>query len=119
MNKIPNMVNMARTSDEKEPSVIPDQPTYPYGLNISLGEQELEKLGFSQGELQVGDMVHLHSLAAVTSVSSHDNVNSGPSCRVELELRYIQAESEDDENDEVDQKPIKRQNIASKLYTAV
>lgn len=109
---------MARTDSEKEDISPSAQPAYPYGLCISLCEQELEKLGFAQGELQVGDMIHLHALAAVTSVSSHDNVDLGPSCRVELQLQYIQCESEDDENDEVDATPIKK-NVVNKLYKSL
>ena len=48
----------------------------------------------------------------------HDNVNSGPSCRVELQITHMSAESEDEENiteDAEEDKP-KKKDVASKLY---
>lgn len=107
MEKLPSMVDMRRTPEEKQevaslslPTAL-NQPDYPYGLSISLCENELEKIGFSQEDLRVNDMVHLHCMAVVTSVSNHDNVSSGPSCRVELQITHISAESEDEENEDV------------------
>lgn len=113
MEKLTGMVDMKKTPKEVESMSMPDQSAYPYGLCISLCEDELDKLGFAQDELNVNDMVHLHCMATVTAVSNHDNVNSGPSCRVELQITHIQAESEDEENE--DQKLSSSQKI-SKLY---
>lgn len=115
MDKIPSMVDMAKTPKEIVADSMPDQSAYPYGLCISLCEEELEKLGFGQDELNVGDMLHLHCLASVTAVSNHDNINSGPSCRVELQIKFISAESEDDENIE-DKEDKPKRDITSKLY---
>lgn len=121
MEKIPAMVSMARTPAEKQEAVSEmtptamNQPDYPYGLCLSLCEDELAKLGFQQNELQVGDMVHLHCMATVTSVSNHDNASSGPSSRVELQVTHISAEDEDSENE--DNEPVEKpKNIISKLY---
>jgi hypothetical protein len=119
MEKIPSMVDMARTPEETKDLGYPTpmQSKYPYGLCLSLCEDELEKLGFEQGELQVSDMVHLHCMATVTSVSSSDNVNSGPSCRVELQVTHISAEDEAEEDKEADKKMSGSQRM-SKLYAS-
>lgn len=115
------MVDMKRTPKEKQETaematpIASNQPDYPYGLSISLCEDELEKLGFVQNELQVGDMVHLNAMASVTSVSSSDNHVNGPSCRVELQLTHIQAEDEDEEFEESE--PVSSGNKISKLYS--
>jgi hypothetical protein len=116
MDRIKSMVDMAKTSKEVMADSMPEPSQYPYGLCISLCEDELEKLGLEEDDLQVGDMLHLHCLASVTAVSSHDTVG-GSSCRVELQIKFISAESEDDENEEDDKKEDKpKRDVASKLY---
>lgn len=107
MKKLPSMVDMKMDSKEKEEYNTPSPPTYPYGLCISLCEDELEKLNLDVAEIGIGDMLHLHSLAKVTSVSCHDN-EAGSTCRVELVLAYISAEDEDEENED--------NKVTSKLY---
>jgi hypothetical protein len=119
MEKIPSMVDMKRTPAEVKTDMpcTADQPSYPYGLCLSLGQDELDKLGFAKGDLAVSDMVHLHCLASVTSVSEHDNINSGPSCRVELQITHISAvENEDTENNESEKGMSTKDKIA-KLYS--
>lgn len=101
MDKIPAMVDMAATPDEEQEILSPSPPKYPYGLCISLCQDELEKLGLEEEELSVGDMIHLHALAKVTSVSSYES-EDGSHDRVELVLAYIAAEDEDEENEEED-----------------
>ena len=84
------------------------KPYYPYGLNVCLCDEELTKLGIDPSTMQVGGVVHLHSLAKVTSVSINDD-EGGKSVRVELCLEQIALESEDDENKEADRaKPATR-----------
>lgn len=117
MRTIPAMVDMKRTPKEKEEAaeqnmpIAANQPDYPYGLCICLCEDELEKLGLLDEEIEVGDMIHLHAMCVVKSVSSSDNEMSGPSRRVELQITHIAAEDEDEENEEAE-KPERR----SKLY---
>lgn len=105
MKKLSGMVDMSMSDKEKEEMMSPSPPKYPYGLCISLCEEELKKLGIAEDELEVGDMLHLHSLAKVTSVSSHDNEFSS-GCRIELQICYMSGENEEDEN-----KP-----VTSRLY---
>lgn len=103
MNKIPAMVDMRRTPAEKtEATATADAaPDYPWGLSISLGKDELEKLGLTD-EVEVGDMLHVHALGKVTSVSTSSDETSGKCCRVEVQLTHMVGEDEDsdDENDE-------------------
>ena|ERR1700744_1979882 len=104
VSKVPAMKDMRVTEKEMAEKLSPtpmDQPIYPYGLCISLCEDELQKLDLHDEELEPGDMIHLHSLAKVTSVSSTDTEN-GCNCRVELTLCYISCEDEDEEDSEAD-----------------
>jgi len=101
MQKIPAMVDMAMDDDEKAEAMSPSlgTPKYPFGLSISLCEKELEKIGVDENDLEIGDMLHLHALAKVTSVSSQD-LESGSHCRVELQICYMSGEDEEEENEE-------------------
>lgn len=120
MEKLTNMINMAKAEGESYP--IPaeqmKQPAYPYGLCLSLCEEEIQKLGLGDGETSVGDIIHMHAIASVTSVSKHDNINSGPSSRIELQITHMSAlESEDQENAEAEKKMTAKDKI-TKLYNS-
>jgi hypothetical protein len=109
--KIPAMVDMALDAKEKAEMAAPPAPNYPYGLCISLCQDELDKLNINKEDLNIGDILHLHCLAKVTSMSCSDN-EGGSTCRVELQITNIAAESEDEENEQF-QSPEKR---IKKLY---
>lgn len=100
MAKFMPMVDMRRTDKGMEVSsfVGSPAPSYPYGLCISLCEEELEKLNLDIEDAAPGDMLHLFCMAKVTSVSKNDTEN-GNTCRVELQITHIAAESEDEENE--------------------
>ena len=122
MEKMTNMINMAKEAKELTPSVqyeTPKQPAYPYGLCLSLSEEELQKLGLGESELNVGDILHMHAIASVTSVSKHDNINSGPSSRIELQITHMSAlENEENENEEAEKKMTSVKEKITKLYNA-
>lgn len=99
MKKLPPMIDMRRSSSEDDGLAYSGGSDYPYGLSICLENQELEKLGLDPEECEVGDMLHIHGLAKVTSVSKNDRGDGG-SYRVELTLTHIIDESEDEENEE-------------------
>lgn len=76
------------------PQPVDKQPKYPYGLSISLGEDELEKLGIrtEDGKLdlpEVGDIISLVAAAKVTSVSSREEMSGEVCCRVELQITHL------------------------------
>lgn len=107
MRTMPAMVDMAITPKEAEeecsPMCDPSQgPRYPYGLCLSLGQDELDKLQLSASEVEVGDVVHIMAFAKVTSVSSSET-QEGSSSRVELQI--IALASEDEDTEEADDQP--------------
>ncbi len=112
------MVSMARNTAEKEEmaeEMLPspaDIPDYPFGLSISLCQDELEKLNLETTDFEVGDLVHFHAMATVTSISSNAN-QTGNNCRIELQIIAMSAEDEDEENEEDDE----QEDKAVKLHT--
>lgn len=109
MNRIPAMVDMRLTDEDRKkegyggpcgPCDSDGGPVYPYGLCISLTQVELDKLGLTD-DVTVGDMLHIHGMAKVTSVSMSDSENYGPSRRVELQIVSMVGEDEDQENEDV------------------
>lgn len=104
-----NMVDMSLDRKEQEEIMSQSPLKYPYGLCISLCQDEIEKLDLEGSEVEVGDMLHMHCLAQVTSTSTND-FGDGPHSRIELQIKFIEVESEDTENKEEDKK------VTSKLY---
>lgn len=84
-------------------------PKYPYGLCISLCKTEIDKLDLDINDCEVGDFLHLHSLAKVTSKSVSDT-EAGSNPRIELCLAFIDIEDEGEEDKQADK------GISSKLY---
>lgn len=105
MERIPPMVSMELTPEEIEASgmCLPvdagDAPKYPYGLCISLTQVELAKLGLTDDDVEVGDMLYIHAMAKVTSISTTDTENNGPRTRIELQIVAMEGEDEDAENE--------------------
>lgn len=97
-------------SDMVDMSIVPDDaggmpeavniaaiPQYPYGLCICLNQGELEKLELD-GDCEVGDYIHLHCFAKVTSVSKTEG-----NTRVELQITKMKVEDEGAEDEEADE----------------
>lgn len=112
MMHVAKLVSMAKTPEEIKESYpmavttakeakAPDAPVYPYGLCISLCQDELAKLNLDDG-CDVGDTIHIFAMARVTSKSSSMNEASGPNCRIELQITDMSVENEDDEDDAED-----------------
>lgn len=98
------MIDMAREPEKTEPDIamtVPEQSIYPYGLCISLTQDELEKLQL-EPDCQVGDMIHIAAMAKVTSISQYETTESS-NCRIELQITHMALEDEDQE--EVAPKP--------------
>ena len=109
-------VDMARTPKEEAESVKPislGMDKYPYGLCISLCKDELEKLEVDHTDVEVGDFLHVHALAKVTSKSNHENEN-GENPRLELTLAFMEIEDEGlEDEEEEDEEP---KGIMKRLY---
>lgn len=97
------MVDMARKPQEEPTTMpcMPEEPIYPYGLCISLTQDELEKLDLTP-DCQVGDMIHLMAMAKVTSISQYET-SEHTNCRIELQITHLAVEDEDKE--EIEEKP--------------
>lgn len=85
------MVNMKRAPEREEmPGEIEaDEPRYPYGLCISLGKDELEKLGITSLPT-VGAAMNVMARATVKSVSSYETQGEGADMRVELQITDLE-----------------------------
>lgn len=117
MEKIPQMVDMAINSEDEGDGLpeavnlrIPQQ--YPYGLNICLNDQSLEKLNM-EDDCEVGDHVHFHCLAKVTSVSNNENMGK----RVELQITAMSAENEEEENAAAEEEMERPKISHKKMYS--
>ncbi len=85
-----------------------------YGLSISFGKDEIEKLGIGD-DVQVGDYLHIHALAKVTSVSMP--VGEENRCRVEATMTHIAAsDDEDEENEQEDRSESLATSFKNKAY---
>jgi hypothetical protein len=66
-----------------------DGPRYPYGLQINLESDALEKLGMEMPK--IGAEMRIEAIGCVTSVSSNDRQGEdGPSNRVEIQIQRLQ-----------------------------
>lgn len=102
MKKLPAMTDMACKPSEMEVAVIAppaaDEPYYPYGLRITLTEEELDKLDLDS-DCEVGDMIHIHCLAKVCGINTNSTVVSS-SKTIQLQITHIACEDEEHENEE-------------------
>lgn len=62
-----------------------DEPRYPYGLCISLGKDELEKLGITALP-KVGTEMMVHAMAYVKSTSAYETQGEGEKMSIELQI---------------------------------
>lgn len=116
VDMLPNFVDMALSPSDQKDCAMPcppagDTPVYPWGLSISLSQDELDKLDLAD-DCCPGDHVLLHCLAKVTSVSKNDTAE-GCKTRVEMQITAIAAEDDDSE----DEAPAPRKRLGpSSLY---
>ena len=101
------MIDMARTEKDVEENSIssPEAGSYPYGLRISLGKNELEKLGIEHSDLVIGGIYHLHAFAKVVTIYECEG-----DCNISLQITHLNGESEDAENEEAedDEPPLEK-----------
>ena len=83
----------------------PGQPVYPWGLCITLSDEEMKKLGIDD-DCDVDDEFTFTVRAEVTSVSENKTTD-GSKCRLELQIvamKVIGGGGPDGDNDEDDRK---------------
>jgi hypothetical protein len=88
------LVDLKRTkADQKADKPTPAGPAddpYPYGLRVSLGEDELKKLGVDLPK--VGTKMHLRAHAVVHSASQDERQGGKRNRRVELQIQRLALE---------------------------
>lgn len=75
--------------------------TYPYGLCICLGKDELDKLNMDM-EVDAGDMIQFKAMGKVTSVTKRDT-DQGMDCRVEIQITAIAVDGMEEEPGEAEE----------------
>ena len=110
MEHIPHMVDMAieqsSPADMPEATNIKLTPQYPCGLTLFLNDATLDKLNMEDG-YAVGDMIHFHAAAKITSCSESE----GSGKRVELQVIAMSAE------EPAEDKAVERKGInVKKMY---
>lgn len=92
------MVDMSKTpediKEEMEDYASPGMPSYeppkyPYGLCISLCENELAKLGLGDAEAAPGDGIQIMAMGKVTSSSQRENADGSIERRVEIQITHL------------------------------
>lgn len=92
-----NLVSMARTAEEKKAAedrykaIGPSEEDYPYGLCLTLGKDELSKLGVTDLP-KIGEPVYLYVVAKVTRVSASASEAGEDSQSVDLQVTQMALE---------------------------
>jgi hypothetical protein len=96
----------AREETQPSPSLLADQPIYPYGLQVRLDEDALAKLGLDELP-KVDAVMMLIARVTVTSVSSNEHSEPGGKGKhkhrnVELQITDLCLEDEAEKKDAAD-----------------
>lgn len=70
-------------------------PNYPYGLRVTLTQDELAKLGVDPADAVVGSYFTLHGICCVTSTSASED-QSGQRIRIEAQIEKMAVDTLDD-----------------------
>lgn len=88
---------------------------YPYGLRVTLHQEQLEALGFKELP-KAGTKMHLEAMTIVTRSATEDPDADGDIDYVCVELQLTQLGIEEDGEPEPENKVERRQKSAAKLY---
>jgi hypothetical protein len=96
------MTDMAISPKENEVLASPlmEGNKYPYGLQICLTQDELEKLGVDHSDWEVGATFELNAFAKVTSISENEMEGGEKTCSVRLQITHLAGEEAEDEEEE-------------------
>lgn len=89
MTKLTDL-KVTKKPGKNEPAVSSSENGYPYGTRISLGEDEMQKLGMDMPK--VGQKIHLRGHGVVHSASQSESAGGKPRRNVELQLHKISIE---------------------------
>lgn len=85
MSKLVSMKLEKKERAEYKPSLAEDGPVYPWGLNITLDDEALEKLGIETLP-EAGEQLLLIAKVKVTGTSSNDSAEGGKRQSVSLQI---------------------------------
>ena len=95
--------SLARTVKEKQDDAKSwserteeDIPDYPWGTIITLEHEELQKVGYSRGQLEAGDVVNLVGAAMVVSADAKQ-VNGGVRYSIRLQITDLGIEKKEEQ----------------------
>lgn len=72
-----------------ESSVSADAPMYPWGLEVRLDKEALEKLGLADALPKAGASMKLAANVEVTNVSESDTAGGGKTCSLTLQITEL------------------------------
>ena len=103
MQKLPQMTDLALDPVDTDSFLqqISDEKRYPAGMCISLGKEQLEKVGLDD-DCEVGDHLHMSCIARVTGVHKSDR-----DVTINLQIVMISVHDEESEED----KPVEIENV--------
>lgn len=111
------LIDMHHKPGEGECAPVPCGPSneYPYGLRITLHEEQLEQLGL-EGLPPAGTKMHIEAVAVVTRSATEDPDADGDIDYVCVELQLTQLGCEIDGEAEAGNKVERRHQKAARLY---
>jgi hypothetical protein len=93
------LVSMKMSKKEREGESYPtkvDAPAYPWGLQLNLGNEEIEKLGSGNVPMDVGEEITIIAKAKVTSASMNASEGGKQRHSVTLQITDLCLEEEAD-----------------------
>lgn len=88
-------IEPAKDSDHGNGSLlIPNRPEFPPGLEITLRNEELKKLGFGEGKPlpQIEQRMKLIAMVEVVGVDQEDRTDGGRDRRIRLQIQEMDLE---------------------------
>lgn len=86
----------AEEAKEDSMSMPGDGSRYPYGLNITLNDEVLTKLGF-KGPVTVGTAITFTASAKICSTSQHEDAEGEPENSMSLQITAMEIGEEEDD----------------------
>jgi hypothetical protein len=67
-------------------AIAPSSPAYPYGLQLRLDTECLERLGFDVSDYSVGDKLMLSALCEICETGAYESIVGGESQNLTLQV---------------------------------
>lgn len=88
------LIDMAYDAAEAEEEAAElERPKYPWGLNLYLNEEVLEKLGMTREDFEVGGSMLMTARVRVTGINEREYEGSDPSCCIDLQIQKMELKS--------------------------